>query len=343
MHTLGPDFRFRTSFYLDGEHNLYLQGSGDPFLVSEEVRDIVAELHSRGIGEIRDIYIDTSLFELREETPGRGASVNPYDSPVTASGVNFNTVSIMVDEEGRVHSGEAQTPALPIMQELGRGLPAGGHRLNICPRDCTGSERAARHTAELFRALLGEAGIAGGGSWGIRAVPADAKLVYRHANSRTMVEVIAQVLEYSNNYIANLVFLACGVERYGHPATWDKARRAVSGTLRNLLGPDAAEIILDDGSGLSRRNRASARAMLRVLEAFREHRELLPRREGGRIKSGTLRGVYNYAGYLADGQPFVIMLNQERNTRDILARRLQKIAAALPQEEKDAAAQHPED
>ena len=34
------------------------------------------------------------------------------------------------------------------------------------------------------------------------------------------------------------------------------------------------------------------------------------------MKSGTLQGVYNYAGYLEDEKTFVILLNQKRNTRD---------------------------
>ena len=35
LHYLGPDFRFQTDFYLDGDDNLIVRGSGDPLLVSE--------------------------------------------------------------------------------------------------------------------------------------------------------------------------------------------------------------------------------------------------------------------------------------------------------------------
>jgi D-alanyl-D-alanine carboxypeptidase/D-alanyl-D-alanine-endopeptidase (penicillin-binding protein 4) len=122
--------------------------------------------------------------------------------------------------------------------------------------------------------------------------------------------------------MANLIFLACGAKRFGYPATWEKARRAVRQEFAGRLGnPTAAAIVQADGAGLSRDNRVTVRAMLQVLAHFRPHLDLLNKERGVAVKTGTLTGVYNLAGYLPDGQSFVILLNQPANRRaDILAR-----------------------
>ncbi|MDW7772068.1 MAG: D-alanyl-D-alanine carboxypeptidase [Desulfobulbaceae bacterium] len=326
LSILGEDFRFQTDLYMDAHDNLYIEGSGDPLLTSEEVGLILAALHQLGVRKINGIYVDNSRFGLEEEVPGGAGSDNPYDSPVCAAGVNFNTVNIRVDEQGKIESAELQTPTLPIMKEMGGKHPPGTYRLNVCRHGCDVEKRTARYTAELFRALQEKAGIIGKGGFGIRKVPSDAGLVYRHRNSRDLEEVVALFLEYSNNYIANQVFLACGINKYGYPATWDKAGRAVREEMELILGPEtAAGIVLYEGSGLSRRNMTTASAMIRMLVAFTAYQDLLPKKKETLVKSGTLDGVYNYAGYLADGKPFVILLNQKRNARDIVLQGLVKM------------------
>jgi D-alanyl-D-alanine carboxypeptidase/D-alanyl-D-alanine-endopeptidase (penicillin-binding protein 4) len=62
-----------------------------------------------------------------------------------------------------------------------------------------------------------------------------------------------------------------------------------------------------------------------VLQHYEKHAGLLPEHHGAYAKSGTLRGVNNYAGYIETKQgmwPFVIILNQKRNTRDAVLRLL---------------------
>ncbi|MDH3330422.1 MAG: D-alanyl-D-alanine carboxypeptidase [Desulfobulbaceae bacterium] len=326
FHILGRDFRFQTAFYMDGQNNLYIVGSGDPLLISEEVERLLVELRNRNVSEINSIFVDNSRFSLTEQVPGSGQSDNPFDSPVSATGVNFNTVSIRVNEGGEVVSAEPQTPTLPIMKEMGRGLEQGVYRLNICQGKCTPDERTARYTAELFRGLQRRAGIPGNGRFGIRHVPSGTKLIYTHENSRNLDQVVASFLEYSNNYIANQVFLTCGAGKFGYPATWDKARRAVQEALEDILGSETASMTaLYEGSGLSRRTSTTAFAMIRSLAAFKPYQELIQEKNGNRVKSGTLDGVYNYAGYLHNEKPFVILLNQEQNTRESVLQRLERL------------------
>ncbi|CAK8718388.1 MAG: D-alanyl-D-alanine carboxypeptidase [Candidatus Electronema aureum] len=319
---LGPEYRFKTRFYTDAEDGLYIQGFGDPMLTSEEIRLIFAELKQRGLRQVNAIYIDPSNFALEYQSPGSEFSDNPYDAPVGPTAVNFNSVPVRVTREGFVSSGEEHTPLLPLMTELAAGLPPSTWtRINICRGRCNANREMARYTAQLFRALQQEAGIPGQGHLSLKQVPPDVKLFYEHRSSKNLQELTSSFLKYSSNFISNLVYLAVGAEEFGWPATWSKADRAVHQELERQLGQQtAAALIHKDGSGLYRGDRVTARAMLEVLRAFRPHAWLLRKHLGTPSKSGSMKGVWNYAGYLVDGKAYVILLNQAANRRnDVLA------------------------
>lgn len=323
LRVLGSDYRFKTEFYTDSRDNLYIRGFGDPLLVSEEVLEIVTQLQELGVDRIRDIFIDDLSFALEHQPLGRESSSNPYDAPVGATAVNFNTVSIRVNTKHRVRSAEPQTPTLPIMKKLGRHRRPGKYLINVCKGSCEPEEQMAELTAQLFRAQARLAGIGSDGGYGRRPVPAGVHLLYTHENSRNLDEVLASMLRYSSNFIANLVYLTIGAEKYGYPATWAKANRAVRKGLIGELGPRTASLIVqEEGSGLSRNNRVTAGAMLQVLQRFKPYAHLLRIRRKVPVKSGTMKGIYNYAGYLQDGKPFVILLNQQANTRSTVLDRL---------------------
>jgi D-alanyl-D-alanine carboxypeptidase/D-alanyl-D-alanine-endopeptidase (penicillin-binding protein 4) len=59
----------------------------------------------------------------------------------------------------------------------------------------------------------------------------------------------------------------------------------------------AADIHLEEGSGISRNNHFSARGLAKVLERFAPHADLLRGHDGGMNKTGTLEGVRTLAGY----------------------------------------------
>jgi D-alanyl-D-alanine carboxypeptidase/D-alanyl-D-alanine-endopeptidase (penicillin-binding protein 4) len=318
LSILGPEYRFKTSLYIDAQDGLYIQGFGDPMLTSEEIRLIFAELKRRGLRQLNDLHIDSSNFALEYQSPGSEFSENPYDAPVGPTSVNFNSVPVRVTREGTVLSGEENTPLLPLMTELAAGLQPGTRtRLNICQGRCDANREMARHTAQLFRALQQEAGIPGQGHLSIKRVPPSAKLLYEHRSSKNLQELTASFLKFSSNYIANLVYLAAGAEKFGWPATWAKADRAVQEELERQLGKQTASAIVHkDGSGLYRGDRVTARAMLEVLRMFRPHAWLLRTHLGTPSKSGSMKGVWNYVGYLDDGRAYVILLNQAANRRN---------------------------
>ena len=325
LRILGPEYRFPTQFSVDDGDNLYIRGFGDPTLTSEAVAVMAVRLRQLGLTRVRTLFVDGSAFALSGLTPGQAGSDNPYDAPVGPLSVNFNAVPLERHPSGRITPGEAQTPFLPIMAQMGRTRPAGRHRLNVCAGGCDPAERVARYSGELFRAQLEAAGVPVAALGGLRPTPAGARPLATLHSAQTLTAMSRSLLHYSTNFTANLVFLACGAERFGFPATWDKARRAVAESLGSQLGASARAIVQVDGAGLSRDNRVTARAMLGLLEVFRPHRDLLPRDRHGWIKTGTLTGVANGAGYLADGRAYVLFLNQPASRRAMLIDRLSRL------------------
>lgn len=322
LNILGPEYRFETAFIQDEHGDLYIQGFGDPYLTSEEVAYVCGLMARYGLQKVRDLVLDASAFDLQTAADGAGDSDNPYDAMNSALAVNFNTVNVVVDDRGRVVSAEKQTPTLPLMQELAAHLPAGEHRLNITaagPADREGM--IGRYTGELFRAVLLEKGLAGEGRVRSGRYQGNLKPLYVHSSRWALKDLIRPLMRFSNNYIANQIFLACGVPDKQYPATWQKSRNAFKAYLEGeiKLGPD--QIVVVEGAGLSRQNLATPEAMLAILQAFKPYAYMLPEVDGRFQKSGTLTGVYSYAGYFVRKRSldsFVIFLNQPDNTRDEL-------------------------
>nr|WP_320011870.1 D-alanyl-D-alanine carboxypeptidase [uncultured Desulfobulbus sp.] len=320
---LGPDYHFPTEFYLDKEQNLIIRGFGDPSLISEEITLLAVQLYQRGLRRVNHIYIDDSAFALEQAPPGQGKSDNPFDAHVGAVSVNFNTLHFRKDGS-LVESAEKQTPTLPLMQQVAQGYGSGTFRVNICSQGGAPKEMMGRYAAELFEAALRDAGIAVAGYGGRRQVTAQEALLYRHLSRKNLRELCRSTLLYSSNFMANLIFLQTGAARYGYPATWAKGQKAANEQLKAQLGALATNIVQVDGAGLARKNRVTARSMLHLLQVFHDHKDLLKTVKGVALKTGTMSGVYNLAGYLPGDKAFVILLNQKDNSRYQLLAQLKR-------------------
>ena len=328
LDVLGPSFRFETVFYRDGQNNLYIRGYGDPFLVSEEIAVIVRKLKELGCLEINDIFLDNTAFQLDRTTFGAGGSGNPYDAKNSALAVNFNTVNIEIQRTGRVISAEEQTPTLQLMAELAKGFKPGVHRINISKGIGNEDNTISRYAGELFRAFQQQENIAGDGIITSRKTPANLEPFYTHRSSKTLEDIIGPLLLYSNNFIANQLFLVLGSDRYGYPATWEKSIETLSDILLNTFNLSPKEIKIIEGSGLSRKNRVSPYAMIQLLDAFKPYAVLLPQEGGKFLKSGTLQGIYSYAGYFMENKrldSYVLLLNQQKNNRDRILDELERL------------------
>ena len=319
LDILGPDYRFPTRIFRDHEGNLYIQGSGDPFLLTENITGIVQKIRDAGVQEIGNLIVDESAFAVDSLTDGCDNTTNPYDAWNSGLAVNFNAIAIRVAPDRTVAADDPKVPFLPMMQAIGATLPPGHHHVNVNAFAATGTlSNTQRYTGELFAALMEREQIAIKGKIMAGQTPAAATPILTYSSEKTVREMIQQCLKYSNNFIANQLFLACGTARFGTPATWDKGRAALRSYIKEELKLPETALVMIEGSGLSRQNRITPRAMITALQKFAPYKELLPAKNGIPIKSGTLTGVYCYAGYLPQQQdaPFVILLNQPHNNRD---------------------------
>ncbi|MGW8193613.1 MAG: D-alanyl-D-alanine carboxypeptidase/D-alanyl-D-alanine-endopeptidase [Desulforhopalus sp.] len=318
LESLGRQFRFETRFFLDKGNNLYVKGYGDPLLTSEVVLAIGRELASRGITKFNSLYLDDSSFNLPEQATKQQDSANPYDAPNGALSVNFNALPVKINTDGTINSGEPQTPLLPMMVKIGDGMVPGRYRLNINVfSQALQMDAQLQYTGELFTKQFAAAGITIMNGFKRKSTPAGIKPIYIHYGT-SLEEIVRACLQYSNNYIANQLFLACGARYYGMPATWDKSRRAFKLFLAKVFGSAGTKINIVEGSGLSRGNRISPAELVMILNRFKPYRTLLKIDHNIYLKTGTLSDVFCYAGYIPlKGTPvsFAIMLNQQQNFR----------------------------
>jgi D-alanyl-D-alanine carboxypeptidase/D-alanyl-D-alanine-endopeptidase (penicillin-binding protein 4) len=291
MEVLGGDYRFETKFYLDDKRVLYVRGGGDPFLISEELEPLGKELVAAiGKEPITGIVLDASYYPSDIRIPGIEDTNEAYDALNSALAVNFNTIAA-VRKGNTVASAETQTPITPlaISQFKARG-PKGRGRISLAQSP----ELSLLYAGELIAAFLDRAGGSVKGKISTGAVPAGLKPVYVHRQSRTLSEILSQLLIGSNNYIANQVFLEIG-GTLGGSVSLEKSLRVANQMLADNGLADA--IHLEEGSGISRDNRFTARGLAQVLTLFAPHATLLRSGDGTLFKTGTFSGVRTLAGY----------------------------------------------
>jgi len=199
----------------------------------------------------------------------------------------------------------------------GRYPAACGERtlwLNLLPPDDT--------VAEVFASLWRELGGRHQGRMRVEPAPADALPLFEF-DSQPLALIARDINTHSNNVMAKMLLLNLGAARYGAPATWDKGERAVRAWLADK-GLKFPELVLENGAGLSRIERLSAASLARLLAwapqspafyAFAASLPVLgqngtlknrlkdsPLAGQAWLKTGSLNGVRNLAGYVLDGQ-----------------------------------------
>jgi D-alanyl-D-alanine carboxypeptidase/D-alanyl-D-alanine-endopeptidase (penicillin-binding protein 4) len=364
LEVLGPAYTWKTEAYarqpirdgrLDGD--LYLKGYGDPFLVIEHFWKFLRELRNDGLRHIAgDLVLDQSHFAVGPEDPGEfdNRPTRAYNVLPAALLLNFQAVRFHVQPQpylNRVRVIADPHPAsLEIVNrvELTRDHCREGARrlgMQLVPTDGQNKERvvfSGRYDAncgeyEVFRAVTADAahythGVfaalwreqSGRFDGGVReaALPQDARLLQR-ATSPALADAIRSVNKYSNNVMTRMLLLTLGAEKHSVPGTVEKGTEVVKNWLasRRL---DFPELVLANGSGLSREERLSARHLGELLLAgyagpyMPEFLSSLPisamdgtlqRRFGGgplegrlHLKTGSLDGVRSMAGYLLDRQ-----------------------------------------
>jgi len=350
LELLGPAYKWKTEVYADGD-NLVLRGFGDPKLNYESFWTLLRSLRSRGLREIRgDILLDRTYFAPVANGKFDDDTYRPYNVVPDALLVNFKSVRFLFIpdfERGTVRvSAEPALPGMAITNTLKVGAgpclegrtfreqiqatfqpqPPRASFTGIYPALCGDRDlNVALHQPEdyvagMIRHLWAELGGSWAGTMREGATPAGARLLYTH-ESEPLAEIVRDINKFSNNVMARQLYLTLAAEQAGPPARPEQAAQAIKKFL-GAKGIKAPELVLENGSGLSRIERISAANLAAMLQAawsspvMPEFIASLPvvasdgtmrkRLRGERvagnahIKTGLLNDVYSIAGYVLD-------------------------------------------
>ena len=292
MQVLGGDYRFQTRFYLNDARVLYVRGGGDPFLISEELAllapRLVAAIDKK---PITGVVLDASYYPADLRIPGIEDTNESYDALNSAFSVNFNTIAA-IRKGNTIVAAETQTPITPLaISEFRARGPNGRGRIGL------NQDRAVslRYAGELLAAFIERAGAKIEGKISTGSVPEGLTPIYVHNQSRALSQILIEMLRGSNNYVANQIFLEMGGHRLDGPVSLEKSLKVANEILAKHELTEA--INLQEGSGVSRDNRFTARGLTKVLELFSPYANLLRGKDGGRNKTGTMVGFRTLAGY----------------------------------------------
>jgi serine-type D-Ala-D-Ala carboxypeptidase/endopeptidase (penicillin-binding protein 4) len=366
LEILGPAYTWPTEAYFVGDFDgskldgdLALKGYGDPYLVLEEFWKLLRALRRSGLDAIGgDLLVDDSYFSVDEAEPGAfdGQPFRTYNVLPNALLVNFKAVHFQFGVDplsGRIRvTTEPQLPNLELRNGLGvaegpcRGYQAGisldvvGADLSAVslngafPRRCGSyamSRSVLRHDTYafgLFHSLWTEMGGRFEGSLrnGVVADGAKPALTWR---SPPLGDVIRSINKNSNNVMTRQLLYTLGAEQIEPPGTRRNGIEVVESFLA-AKGFDVDPLVIDNGAGLSRDERVTARLLADLLRAasqspfapeFMSSLSLggldgtTRRRFNGQagtlhVKTGRIDHVSALAGYLraSSGAPVVVAI-----------------------------------
>ena len=360
LDLLGPAWTWKTTAWTDTvavngvlDGNLYLKGSGDPRFAIEHLSGLLRQLRVRGIQQINgDVVLDRTVFDVPAIDPGafddkpmRPYNVGPDGLLINLRALRFTLLpdngkprllmetpsdGLRVDNQLRAGEGGCGSNwkdfiSVRLIPEnngnrlefTGTYSPLCGEKaLNLAPLPADGQ------AGGLIRALWKELGGTLGGQVRGGTVPVGSRLIATH-ESPPLADTVRDINKYSNNVMARQVYLTLGNDGNEPPASAERARQRIADWL-NLRGLRFAELEIENGSGLSRRERISADSLNRLLlDAWKnpvmpEFVSSLPivgidgtmkKRLNGseatgraHIKTGTLDGVKTAAGYALDAR-----------------------------------------
>jgi D-alanyl-D-alanine carboxypeptidase/D-alanyl-D-alanine-endopeptidase (penicillin-binding protein 4) len=365
LELLGPTYRWKTQAYTDGNQvgnvlqgDLIFKGNGDPKLVLENFWLFLRQIRAKGIRDIRgNIILDRSTFGEHVYDPSEfdGDPLKPYNVGPDALLLNYKalTFQFVPDLETRKVNVVTDPPmsAYPVTPpRLGSGscgdwqgklqaeVGANGASFNgVLPASC--GEKiwyvnpykmsATQYFAAVFRQMWADLGGTFSGTVKSGVMPVGSNLITEWS-SVTLPEVIRDINKYSNNVMARQVLLTIASDILKVPATPEHGARAIQSWLSNK-GIDTGGLVIENGSGLSRNERISAKTMAHMMTAafqsptMPEFVSSMPlvgydgtmrkrlKNQGvagqAHVKTGTLNDVRAIAGYVlaASGKYYAVV------------------------------------
>lgn len=359
LEMLGPAHTWSTDAFALGpvrngvlEGDLLLRGQGDPKLTLEGFWLFLRGLQARGIRDIRgDLVLDRSYYGFHPGDPGSfdNDPTQVYNTLPDALLVNFKAVRVSF-----LPDAASQRVQISVEPPLGEVEIVNNIQLDhaACPdwrarvrpeiraeqtnaqlvftgRMSAACGEQSRHysilspqtyAGGLFRRLWTELGGRFNGQVREGVAPAGER-PFLSQTSPSVAEVARDINKFSNNTMARQLYLTLGVSAYGAPATPEKSDRAVRQWLAQKQ-LDLPDLVVENGSGLSRIERISANSLTALLRAAwrspvmpefmssmpvvgvdgtqRRRARTLSYAGRAHIKGGTINGVRAMAGYIVD-------------------------------------------
>jgi D-alanyl-D-alanine carboxypeptidase/D-alanyl-D-alanine-endopeptidase (penicillin-binding protein 4) len=346
LEILGPAYRWKTEAYLDGKlengvlhGNLIFKGYGNPKLTIEEFWLWLRELRARGLHEVRgDIVIDQSYFTALPDDPAEfdNDPSRAYNVPPKALLLNFNALRLhLIPQTGGAWI-EPDLGGYHIVNKLrtsaqlscahlydyqakleGRSIVLEGK----LPTDCGETERYFSLLSHndyffaVFSSLWHDLGGTVSGTLRNGNAPANLAPFATHL-SLPLADAVRDINKFSNNTMARQLFLSLSQTA---PASIEGSTAVIQKWLASGQ-QNFPELVLENGAGLSRKERISAQHLADLLQrattspfaAELEASLPIPGLDGTlkkrfqdrenpartHLKTGSLTGVKSMAGYV---------------------------------------------
>ena len=309
LDILGPQYRWRTNIYTDGvirqgtlKGNLYLQGTGDPKLIPEELAKLMKALQALGIQKIDgNLFFDRSAYapDVMEHNPIDGEALRAYNVPPDPLLYAFRTLSFQLSKSRTADFIDiSYTPAISQlkidnqMQLVDQACEnwKSNSRFNLDPEGVTKTDQSlvAQFSGAFPSSCKGvnynvvaldantflTQGFAAawelsGGTWARTPigkngnVPLAARLLLQFEGIKLADDVL-DINKYSNNVMARQLLLTLALEKMGKPATTANGELVIQSWLKqNSL--DFPGLVIENGSGLSRNEAITAEQMNQLL------------------------------------------------------------------------------
>lgn len=365
---LGPDFRWTTGAYLRGplqdgvlQGDLVLRGGGDPKFVIEDLTEFVARMRAAGLREIRgNLVLDDSIFRLDERSIEAidGDPSQPYNVRPHGLLMNFKATKFVITPRGQTAEVRLDPPLANVDIDADIRIARGACRygangllirhmgtdqqpfIRISGPYSAGCGEQSVFAAVLthrqfvhafFKAAWQAAGGRFEGQTRLERGAARGNPWLEWRSPRTLADVVNDVNKFSNNVMARQLLLMSTARSTKTAPTIDEARNYLYRWVASL-GLNFPELVVDNGSGLSREERISAANLARLLAhaaaspVAEQLKQSLPRvgfdgtmrsrllgdAAAGNLwmKTGSLNDVRALAGYVdaASGKRYVLVM-----------------------------------
>ena len=388
LRRLGSEFRIRTSVYNAGSSSLRVVGRGDPSLTDAQLRELAQQLKRQGIRNVQQLFIDDGYFQgdavnltwdWEDVQSDYGASVNSLilnqnaieltltpqqpGQPLRVSWADAIAAKQWRIENDSLTAKAAAPTSVTVTSVLGQPvLRIKGQLAVDAEPESFGLAilEPAEYFLQHFQRVLAAEGISVVKASVVSNVGTTGEREVAAVESPPLSVLLVETNQESNNLYAESLLRTLQASAKRSPdadANSDSADIGLNELKATLteLGVDPESYVLADGSGLSRQNLVSPKAIAQTLKLIAQTKEAavyraslpvagisgtLRRRfkntaaQGNlQAKTGTLTGVSALSGYLnvPSYQPLVfsIIVNQSDQSTETLRQAIDEIVLLL--------------